>query len=100
MKHNSKSTEHYGALSSRPLAGKKRRWDAILVGMIMIIAFSALMIKILNYEVSCQSWPATVDTELCLRGVEMAKHQESQITNYLQNFLWELLQFPQNNGLW
>ena len=85
--------------ASPKTSGKKRRWDAVLVGIVMVFAFSALMIKIVSYEISCTSWPVNIYKDLCLQGVDVVESQTSQVTGYLQNLFWQLSQVPQNIGL-
>ena len=78
---------------------KNRRWDAVVVGIGMALAFSMIIMKITGY------WPCRIATTLHIKQVSCDKSiQENtySIIHWIQQqlhlkvFPRFLLQFPQN----
>ena len=78
---------------------KNRRWDAVVVGIGMVLAFSMIIMKITGY------WPCRIATTLHIKQVSCDKsiqENTSSIIHWIQQqlhlkvFPRFLLQFPQN----
>lgn len=78
---------------------KKRRWDAVAIGIGMILAFSMIIMKITGY------WPCRIASTLHIKQVSCDKsiqENTSSIIHWIQQQFQEkifphfLLQFPQS----
>ena len=78
---------------------KNRRWDAVAIGIGMILAFSMIIMKITGY------WPCRIASTLHIKQVSCDKsiqENTSSIIHWIQQQFHEkvfphfLLQFPQN----
>jgi len=77
---------------------KNRRWDAVVVGIGMVLAFSMIIMKITGY------WPCRIATTLHIKQISCDKsiqENTSSIIHWIQQlhlkvFPHFLLQFPQN----
>jgi hypothetical protein len=78
---------------------KKRRWDAVAIGIGMVLAFSMIIMKITGY------WPCRIASTLHIKQVSCDKsiqENTSSIIHWIQQQFQEkvfphfLLQFPQN----
>ena len=78
---------------------KKRRWDAVAIGIGMILAFSMIIMKITGY------WPCRIASILHIKQVSCDKsiqENTSSIIHWIQQQFQEkvfphfLLQFPQS----
>jgi hypothetical protein len=78
---------------------KKRRWDAVAIGIGMILAFSMIIMKITGY------WPCRIASTLHIKQVSCDKsiqENTSSIIHWIQQQFQEkvfphfLIQFPQS----
>ena len=78
---------------------KKRRWDAVVIGIGMVLAFSMIIMKVTGY------WPCRIAITLHIKQVSCDKsiqENTSSIIDWIQQqfhgrvFPHFLLQFPQN----